>query len=96
GGARSAFWRQILAAVFDRPIATLETQEGSAYGAALLAMAGTGHYGSVVEACKAAIHEKQRLEPDPAAAQTYAKGYAVFRQIYPALRDTFQRIDQAR
>jgi xylulokinase len=95
GGARSSFWRQMLAAVFDRPIATLETQEGSAYGAALLAMAGTGHYGSVVEACKAAIHEKQRLEPDAAAAKAYANGYEVFRQLYPALRDTFQRIAQA-
>jgi xylulokinase len=93
GGARSAFWRQMLAAVFDRPIATLETQEGSAYGAALLAMAGTGHYGSVVEACESAIQEKQRLEPDAAAVRTYAQGYGVFRQLYPALKDTFQRID---
>jgi xylulokinase len=95
GGARSAFWRQILAAVFDRPIATLQTQEGSAYGAALLAMAGTGHYGSVVEACKAAIHEKQRLEPDRGMAAAYARGYPIFRALYPALKQTFQQIDRA-
>ena len=95
GGARSAFWRRMLAAVFDRPIATLETQEGSAYGAALLAMAGSGHYGSVAEACNATIHEKQRLEPDSTEAETYRAGYEVFQGLYPALRDTFHKIDQA-
>ena len=35
GGARSAFWRQMLADVFGKPVVTLETQEGSAYGAAI-------------------------------------------------------------
>jgi xylulokinase len=95
GGARSAFWRRTLAAVFNRPIATLESQEGSAYGAALLAMAGTGQYGSVVEACEAAIREKQRLEPDPTYAQAYQDGYQIFRGLYPALRGAFHQIGQA-
>jgi xylulokinase len=95
GGARSAFWRQVLAAVFDRPIATLQTQEGSAYGAALLAMVGSGHYGSVVEACKDAIREKQRLEPDNAKAAVYRRRYPVFRALYPALKPAFRQIDQA-
>ena len=44
GGARSAFWRQMLADVFRKRVVTLETQEGSAYGAALLALTGTGVY----------------------------------------------------
>src|SRR5262249_31129344 len=38
GGARSAFWRQMLADVLGKRAAVLETEEGSAYGAALLAM----------------------------------------------------------
>lgn len=46
GGARSAFWRQLPADVFSKKVATLEMQEGSAYGAALLAMVGTGAIGS--------------------------------------------------
>jgi xylulokinase len=95
GGARSLFWRQILAAVLERPIATLQTQEGSAYGAALLAMAGTGHYGSVVEACHAAIHERQRMEPDSGMAAAYRRGYPIFQALYPALKDTFREIDLA-
>ena len=44
GGARSPFWRQLLADILNKKVVTLETQEGSAYGAALLALAGTGEY----------------------------------------------------
>ena len=47
GGARSPFWRRLLADIFGKRVVTLETQEGSAYGAALLALAGTGAYASV-------------------------------------------------
>ena len=95
GGARSEFWRQMLADVFDKPLATLETQEGSAYGVALLAMVGTGHFGSVPEACGATVRQVTRSEPDPQAAAAYARGYAVFRSLYPALRDAFGAIAAA-
>ena len=96
GGARSPFWRSVLAAVFDRPIATLETQEGSAYGAALLGMVGSGHFSSVTEACRAAIRESGRLEPDKGMAAIYQKSYPVFRGLYPALQPVFQQIAATR
>ena len=95
GGARSPFWRSVLAGVFDRPIATLETQEGSAYGAALLGMVGSGHFGSVTEACRAAIRESGRLEPDKGTAAVYQNSYPVFRWLYPALKPAFQQIATA-
>ena len=86
GGARSAFWRQMLADIFNVPVATLETQEGSAYGVALLAMVGTGHFPSVQEACLQAIHEVSRLDPEPQKAASYSQRYPTFRALYPALR----------
>src|SRR5579884_4316202 len=57
GGAKSLFWRQMLADIFSKRVVTLESQEGSAYGAALLALVGTGVYGSVPECCRAVIRE---------------------------------------
>jgi len=39
GGARSEFWHQMLADVFGKRVSLLENQEGSAFGAALLALA---------------------------------------------------------
>ena len=92
GGAKSPLWRGILAAVFRKPIATLQTQEGSALGAALLAMVGTGEFGSVEEACRAVISERSRTEPEPEAASVYERSYGVYRDLYPALRDVFPRM----
>jgi xylulokinase len=89
GGARSPLWRQILADVFAKPVATLETQEGSAFGAALLAMVGTGEYADVPEVCQATIREVQRIEPRAAEAEVYRKAYATYRALYPALRPLF-------
>src|SRR5215475_13344255 len=40
-GAQSPFWQQMIADVFGKPVSILENQEGSAYGAALLAVLGT-------------------------------------------------------
>ncbi|MBI3695270.1 MAG: xylulokinase [Acidobacteria bacterium] len=92
GGARSPFWRQMLADIFDKPFATLETQEGSAYGVALLAMVGTGQYGTVAEACGATIREVDRTAPGREAAAAYARRYPVFRGLYPALQEGFRAI----
>ena len=92
GGAKSPFWRQILADVFDKPVVTLASQEGSALGAALLAMVGTGEYSSVPEVCGAVVREQARVAPDAAASATYAKGHKVYQSLYPALRDSFLKM----
>ncbi len=92
GGAKSPLWRSILAGVFSKPIATLQTQEGSAYGAALLAMVGTGAFGSVAEACSSAIVEQRRDQPDPDLTAAYGRSYGMFRELYPALRDFFPKM----
>ncbi|MEP6716638.1 MAG: FGGY-family carbohydrate kinase, partial [Terriglobia bacterium] len=92
GGATSPFWRQILADVFDKPVVTLASQEGSALGAALLAMVGTGEYASVPEVCGAVVKETARIEPRAENTGVYARGHGVFQSLYPALRDLFPQM----
>ena len=92
GGARSPLWRELLAQIFNCPITTLQTQEGSAYGAALLAMVGSGQYSSVQEACRTTVREQDRVEPDQQRAAQYRKAYRVFQDLYPCLKDTFPRM----
>jgi xylulokinase len=94
GGARSPFWRQLLADVFNQRVVTLETQEGSAYGAALLALAGSGEYRSVTEVCRAAIREVESMAPRPAEAAFYARAHRVYQSLYPALKPAFAQIGQ--
>jgi xylulokinase len=86
GGARSPFWQQMLADVFGKPVSVLENQEGSAYGAALLALVGTGEYASVREVCKAAVHEVRTCEPQPDGQKVYAEGHRTYCGLYPAIQ----------
>jgi xylulokinase len=86
GGAKSPFWRRILADVFAKPVVTLASQEGSALGAALLAMVGTGEYGTVPEVCEAVIRETGRVEPNPETAAVYRRGHGVYQALYPAVK----------
>lgn len=79
GGSQSAFWRQLQADFYHSPVATLTSNEGSAFGAALLAGVGVGLWPSVREACHATIREHESLVPHPASAATYRQ-----------LRDTFE------
>ncbi len=89
GGARSPFWRQILADVFAKRVTTLESQEGSAYGAALLAMAGTGAFSSVEEACRVTIRETSECLPG-AAQPIYARAHRTYQALYPALKPVLE------
>ena len=79
----------MLADIFARRVVTLATQEGSAYGAALLAMVGTGAYSSVPEACTAVIRETDSVSPRPAESALYATGHARYQSLYPALTNFF-------
>jgi xylulokinase len=85
GGAASPFWRQMLADVFGKRAVVLETQEGSAYGAALLALIGTGAFHSARELCQSAIREVESLEPQPRNSRIYAECHRTYQSLYPAL-----------
>jgi xylulokinase len=92
GGARSAFWRQLQADIYGTPCVTINAEEGPAYGVALLAAVGTGEYGHIRQACKAAISITRTIKPDRKAKRLYAEHYQQYRRLYPALKDEFARI----
>jgi xylulokinase len=92
GGARSRLWRQILADVFQKPVVMMASDEGSALGAAILAMVATGEYSSVEEACRAVVRERDAVEPRAGESNLYAAGHAVYRSLYPALKPLFPRM----
>lgn len=95
GGAKSPFWHQLFADIFNTRVVTLETQEGSAYGAALLALVGTGQYRSAADACRSAIREVDAKDPEKESAAKYAKRYEIYRALYPALKPVFRSIGEA-
>jgi xylulokinase len=88
GGARSPFWRQTIADVFDCPVAIQPADEGPAYGAALLAATGAGAFASIEDAGRL-VQPTQTFDPRPAEVARYARGATQFSQLYQALEPRF-------
>lgn len=85
GGARSPLWRQIQADTYGHTVEIVEAEEGAAYGAAILAGVGAGHWKSVDEACDAVVRTAQQIRPNADDVATLSRSYETFRRVYPAL-----------
>jgi xylulokinase len=92
GGARSDFWRQMQADIYAATCATINSEEGPAYGVALLAAVGAGEFKDIKQACKSAVKVTRTIRPKPAARARYAKLHQQYDRLYPALKTEFHRI----
>ena len=92
GGARSDFWRQLQADIYQQPIVLTNASEGPAYGVALLAGVGTGVWSSVEEACKSSIRQTQKVAPRKKQSAAYDPYYATYRKLYFDLKDRFSEM----
>jgi xylulokinase len=86
GGARSELWLRIVASVLGLPLELTAVEEGSAYGAALLAGVRAGVWANPREAAAACVRVRATVEPDPEWHRVYEQEYVRFRSLYPALK----------
>ncbi|HEX4745632.1 MAG TPA: FGGY-family carbohydrate kinase, partial [Gaiellaceae bacterium] len=86
GGAQSTLWLEIVASVLDLPLERCAVDEGSAYGAALLAGVKSGTFASAEEAVSACVRVRETIAPKAPWARRYDDGYARYRALYPAIR----------
>jgi xylulokinase len=82
GGARSGLWLRIVASVLGLRLERAESEEGSAFGAALLAGVRAGVYRDADEAVARCVRVRETIEPE----WDYEAGYVRFRRLYPVLR----------
>ena len=92
GGSRSPLWRQIQADVFGRKVVTINTEEGAAYGVALLAAVGAGAFKNVQEACSATIRVVKETAVQKPAKAYYDRAFPIYQQLYRSLKEDFKRI----
>jgi xylulokinase len=92
GGAKSLLWRQILADTLGADLATVNTTEGAAYGAALLAGVGAGVWSNIDSACAQTISTRDHITPNKEAVAIYASLYEQYRNLYPILKPTFHAL----
>lgn len=84
GGAKSRFWVQMVADVFSTPCVTLESDEGPAFGAAILAGVGAGVFASLESACQQTIRVRDRIE---CSGIQYDAAIEKYRSLYPSLKN---------
>jgi xylulokinase len=87
GGARSELWLRIVASALQLPLERVETEEGSAFGAALLAGVRQGVFADAHDAVARCVRVRSRIEP----TWDYEEQYRRFRALYPALKRLDER-----
>jgi xylulokinase len=70
---------------------SVNTTEGGAFGAALLASVAVDVYSDIQSACSATIITSDLVEPGANVA-AYQERYEIYRKLYPALKDSFSAI----
>jgi xylulokinase len=92
GGGKSWLWRQMQADIFGTDITTINSSEGPALGAAILAGVGVGVYDSVPQACDAVISVKSCQNTNPSLNQRYSRYYRLYTQLYHSLKQNFKEL----
>ncbi len=89
GGAKSPLWCKIIANVLNVKVDKINSEEGPAFGAAILAAVGCGTYKSVEEAAGKLIKVIETTEQDMEVVEKYNKKYEIFKQLYPTLKNIY-------
>jgi xylulokinase len=89
GGALNPLWRQIQADILGLPLVTVQTQEKSATGAAMIAGIGTGTFQSFEDACQRTVVFGEEITPVPEHITCYEEYYQFYTSLYPTLKKSF-------
>ncbi|RLG78094.1 MAG: xylulokinase [Thermoprotei archaeon] len=93
GGSRSRLWKQVIADVFGTEVTTMLVDEGSSYGAAILASVAAGAYRSVEEAVTCMVRtSSERIVPNMEKHRIYSRYYKVYRSLYVSLKELFKEV----
>ncbi|MHC4885569.1 MAG: FGGY-family carbohydrate kinase [Planctomycetota bacterium] len=93
GGAKSDAWLQIKADIMGAPYVRLRNTECGLAGAAMRAGLSTGVYASPEEAVKVFVHRGRTFEPDAGRHAQYRERFDLYKQLFPHLYETLQRLD---
>jgi len=94
GGAKSAFWREMITDVYGLPIQIKESSEGAALGAAILGGCAAGVYPSVEAGGQTAVRNKLVFDPNKQNHDAYMQYYALYNRLYPSLKEHFEKLQE--
>jgi len=92
GGSKSDYWLQLKADITGRECVRLNVSESGCQAAAMLAGVQAGIYDSVQDAVAALVREKRSFEPRQAEHARYQEQFAVYREVWPAVREVVHKM----
>lgn len=92
GGAKSNLWKKMVANIMDVEVEVVESEEGPALGGAILATVGCGVYKDVEEAVNTIVKVRETVYPERELVEKYNNRYQKFKELYPALKPVFQKL----
>jgi xylulokinase len=95
GGSKSDVWVQTCADIMGHPFSRPAITEAGALGAAIIAGVGSGAFGSFSDGVEAMVKLEHSFDPDPAQHARYAERYALYKPLWPLLRDYLRQLDAA-
>lgn len=91
GGSKSMIWRQILADITGVPVSIIHPEGGPAYGSALMAAVGSGHFDTIEQVTKEWTSHGETIEPNLIRHEIYKDLYEEYRMLYDSLQENFAR-----
>ena len=86
GPAKSSKWLQLKADISGKNVESLQVEEASAMGAAILAGVATGVYDFYEEAVNTTVKIKTTCRPRPEIYQIYQRQHKIYKQLIESLR----------
>ncbi len=90
GGAKDAIWRQIITDVVDMPTMSINVQDHSPFGAAILAKFAQVEFDGLWEFYKKNIHTSDFMNPNEKHAAIYSNLYAQYKKHADYLNKVYQ------
>ena len=90
GGSASPLWREIIANVLGAEIYTVESAQGPAVGAAVLALTAGGEFENVNAAADKIVKKRLSAVPDSRIAEKYNFKYLKYGKLYYSLKEFFK------
>lgn len=91
GGSNSDVWLNYKANIYNIPISTLQCNEASAMGAAMIAAKGDGNFDSFDEAIKMMVKVKKVYYPNPRLVPEFYEQYQKYQNLYSSVKNVYRK-----
>lgn len=96
GGAKSDFWLQMQADIFNTTIVKLKSEQGPGLGAAMIAAVGAQWFPTLKTCSEAFLNIAKTFEPQEDHVEIYQKLFAIYQKVYDQTKSLNDALSQFR